>query len=181
MATPAPTTVPVPDRWSSWLLTGLFLAAAALLFGLLYVVIPQHQHYVALLLIGVLALFFALGSYLAESFSRQPTAQRSLAWGFFGLGFAVLFLSIGLGRYYGLITLAYQLLGLLLTVIVLIVTVALIGWRGRALRRTANREIPRQAWRNEPAPSAFSYAAANSPSVPEASPPPARPPTAGGK
>jgi len=59
-------------------------------------------------------------------------------------------------------------------VIVLIVTVALIGWRGRAVRRTANREVPREAWRNEPAPSAFSYAAANSPSVPQV------PPAAGG-
>lgn len=175
MSSGIPARVPVRDNWSPWLLTGLFLAAAVLLFALIYVGLPQNQHYGALLLIGVVALFLALGSYLAESFSRQPTAQRSLAWGFFGLGFAVLFLSIGLGPYYGLLSTFYMLLGLLLTVVVLIVSVALIAWRGRAVRSTANREIPRQAWRNEPAPSAFSYAAANSPNVPEAAPAPGSP------
>jgi MFS family permease len=181
MSTGAPALTPVRDKWSGWLLTGLFLAAAVLLFLLIYEGLPQNQHYGALLLIGVVSLFLALGSYLAESFSREPTAQRSLAWGFFGLGFAVLFLSIGLGPSYGLLSTIYMLLGLLLTVIVLIVAVALIAWRGRAVRATANRELPRQAWRNEAAPSAFSYAAANSPSVPEAAPAPAdhRPP--GGK
>jgi hypothetical protein len=170
---------PVRDKWSGLLLTALFLVAAALLFALIYVGMPAHQHYEGLLLIGVLSLFLSLGSYLAESFSREPTAQRSLAWGFFGLGFAVLFLTIGLGPYYGLLSTVYQLFGLLLTVIVLIVAVALIGWRGRAVRATQNRQVPRQAWRNEPAPSAFSYAAASSPSVPEAAPAPpgeSRPP-----
>jgi MFS family permease len=171
MSTGAPALTPVREKWSGWLLTGLFLVAAALLFLLIYVALPAQQHYGALLLIGVVALVFSLGSYLAESFSRDPAAQRSLAWGFFGLGFAVLFLTIGLGPSYGLLSTTWMLLGLLLTVIALIVAVALIAWRGRAVRRTANRELPRQAWRNEPAPSAFSYAAANSPSVPEAAPP----------
>ncbi len=180
MTTGAPPLTPVREQWSGWLLTGLFLVAAALLFLLIYVGLPANQHYGALLLIGVVALFFSLGSYLAESFSREPTAQRSLAWGFFGLGFAVLFLTIGLGPSYGLLSTIYMLFGLLLTVIVLIVAVALIAWRGRAVRSTANRELPPQAWRNEPAPSAFSYAAANSPSVPEAAPaPPSPPPPAG--
>ena len=180
MSTGAPTMVPVRDKWSGWLLTGLFLAAAVILFLLIYTVLPQNQHYLALLVIGVVALILAIGSYLAESFSREPTAQRSLAWGFFGLGFAVLFLTIGLGPTYGLLSTTYMLFGLLLTIVVLIVAVALIAWRGRAVRATANREVPRQAWRNEPAPSAFSYAAANSPSVPQAAPPAeSRPP--GGK
>lgn len=168
--------VPVRDRWSGWLLTGLFLAAAVILFALIYVGLPQHQHYGALLLIGVVALFLSLGSYLAESFSRQPTAQRSLAWGFFGLGYAVLFLSIGLGPSYGLLSQFNMLLGLLLTLVALIITVALIAWRGRAVRSTQNREVSRQAWRQEPTQSAFSYAAANSPSVPEAAPAPGTPP-----
>jgi MFS family permease len=181
MATTPPAMKPVRDQWSGWLLTGLFVAAAVILFLLIYVGLPQHQHYSALLVIGVVALFLALGSYLAESFSRDPTAQRSLAWGFFGLGFAVLFLTIGLGPSYGLLSTVYMLVGLLLTIIALIVTVALIAWRGRALRSTANREIPRQAWRNEPAPSAFSYAAANSPSVPEAAPAPTKPQPPGGQ
>jgi MFS family permease len=162
----------VPDKWSGALLSALFLVAAVLLFALIYIGLPSNQHYGALLLIGVVALFFALASYLAESLSREPTGQRSLAWGFFGLGFAVLFLTIGLGPYYGLLSTFYMLLGLLFTVVALIVTVALIAWRGRAVRRTQNREVSRQSWRNEPAPSAFQYAAANSPSVPEAAPAP---------
>ena len=172
MTTGAPALQPVRDRWSGLLLSVLFVAAAVILFALIYVGLPAHQHYGALLLIGVIALFLSLGCYLAESFSREPTAQRSLAWGFFGLGFAVLFLSIGLGPYYGLVSTTYMLFGLLVTIIALIVAVAMIAWRGRALRATANREVPRTAWRNEPAPNAFSYAAANSPSVPQAAPPP---------
>ena len=172
MANPPSTLQRVPDKWSGMLLTALFLVAAVLLFALIYVALPSHQHFWALILIGVVALFLSLGSYLAEALSREPTAQRSLAWGFFGLGFAVLFLTIGLGPYYGLLSTVYTLLGLLLTVAALIITVALIAWRGRAVRRTENREVSRQAWRDETAPSAFQYAAANSPSVPEAAPAP---------
>ncbi len=179
MSTPPRQPVPVRDRWSPWVLTALFLAAALLLFLLVWYLYPASQHYYALLIIGVLALFLSLGCYLAESLSRQPTAQRSLAWGFFGLGFAVLYLSVGLGPTYHLIGMVDMLLGLLLITIALIVTVALIGWRGRALRRTANREIPRETWRQEPTASAFSYAAANSPSVPEAAPAPGSTPPPG--
>ncbi len=168
---PTPATPPTAGRWNAWLLTALFLVAAALLFLLVYYALPANSHYGALILIGILALFLSLGSYLAESFSRQPSAQRSLAWGFFGMGFAVLFISVGLGGSYG-VSITYQLLGLLLIVITLIVAVALIGWRGRALRATQRREAPRQAWRNEPAPNAFNYASANSPSVPQAAPAP---------
>jgi MFS family permease len=165
-----PAVRPVGNRWNGWLITGLFVIAAALLFLLIYYALPANRHYGALIVIGIVALFLALGSYLAQSFSRQPTAQRGLAWGFMGMGFAILFISVGIGGSYGVST-TYVLLGLLLIVAVLIVSVALIGWRGRALQRTANREVPRAAWRNEPAPSAFAYAAANSPSVPEVPPP----------
>jgi len=176
MATSPPTPKPVDDKWSGPLLTALFLVAAVLLFALIYYALPQHQHYGALILIGIVALFFSLGSYLAESFSRQPTAQRSLAWGFFGLGFAMLFLAIGLGPTYSLLSVTWALVGLLLTVVALIVAVALMRWRGRAVAHTENREIPREQWRSEPTQSAFSYAAANSPSVPEAAPAPGSPP-----
>jgi len=178
MTSGAPTTVPVRTRWSAWLLTALFVGVAAILFTLIYLTLPAHQHYGALLLIGVLSLFFAIGCYLAESLSRDPMAQRSLAWGFFGLGFAVLYLSIGLAPYYGLLSTLFWLFGLLLTTVALIVAIVLIAWRVRAVGRTANREVKREAWRNQSPPSAFSYAAANSPSVPQAAPPPpaARPP-----
>lgn len=171
MATSLPAPTPASRaRWNGWLLTGLFLIVAALVFLLCYLSFPANSHYLGLILIGVFALLFALGCYLAESFSRQPTAQRSLAWGFFGMGFAVLLLSIGLGPTYGAISTIASIEGLIVVIVVLIVAVALIGWRLRAVQATENQQIPREAWRKEPAPSAFSYAAANSPSVPSTAP-----------
>jgi peptidoglycan/LPS O-acetylase OafA/YrhL len=172
---------PVRTKWSGALLTALFLVLAAVIFLLIYYTFTANQHYTALLLIGVVSLIFALGCYLAESLSRDPSYQRSLAWGFFGMGFAVLFLTVGLGQYYlgsSVVSTTDQLTGLAILLVVLIVSVALIAWRVRAVRATQNQQIPRAAWRNEAAPSAFSYAAANSPSVPTtAPPPPASPPS----
>ncbi len=173
MGAPSSQLRPVRDRWSGLVLTVLFLVTAAVLFLLVYFALPGNQHFFALIVIGILALILSLGCYLAESFSRDPSAQRSLAWGFFGMGFAVLFLTIGLGPTYGVLSTTWMLLGLLLTLITLIVAVALIAWRGRAVRATENQQVARQSWREEPAPSAFSYAAANSPSVPSTAPPPA--------
>lgn len=179
MSASPPAMQPVHEKWGGMLLTALFLVLAAVVFLFLYYLFPQNQHYTALLAIGVVALFFALGSYLAESLSRNPSAQRSLAWGFFGMGFAVLFLTVGLGPYYiSSISTLDQLEGLIILLVMLIVSVALIVWRGRAVRATQNEQISRQGWRAESAPSAFSYAAANSPGAPAtAPPPPSAPPT----
>jgi peptidoglycan/LPS O-acetylase OafA/YrhL len=168
----------VPSGWSGAVLTALFLVLAVIVFLLCYYAFPNDQHYSALLLIGVISLIFALGCYLAESLSRNPSYQRSLAWGFFGMGFTVLFLTVGLGPYYGVgFSTVVELAALLILVVVLIVAVALIAWRGRAVRATENQQIPRAAWRNEPAPSAFDYATANSPSVPKTSQIPTAPPS----
>jgi len=168
MSSPSPSVQPVATKWSGMLLTALFVVFAVVVFLLIYFAFTANQHYTALLLIGIVSLFFALGSYLAESLSRVPSYQRSLAWGFFGMGFAVLFLTVGLGPYYvSSITTVDQLAGLAVLVAVLIISVALIAWRVRAVRATENREVPRAAWRAETAPSAFSYAAAHSPSVPQ--------------
>lgn len=173
-ATP-PTLQPVREKWSGWLITGLFLIIAGLLFYAIYLLLPASMHFWALITIGILAIVFALGSYLMESVSRDPTAQRSLAWGFFGMGFAVLILTLGLGPSYGVLSTIAMLLGLVVVLIVLVIAVALIAWRGRAVRATQNQQVPRAAWRNEPTPSAFSYAAANAPSVPAVAPPPSPP------
>ena len=179
MAATSPALKPVRDRWSGLVLTVLFLVVAAVLFAAIYLSLPGQQHYWALILIGILSLVFAIGSYLLESLSREPTAQRSLAWGFFGMGFAVLFLTVGLAPTYGLLTAVLALYSLLILLVVLVVAVALIVWRGRAVRATENQQVSRAAWRNEPAPSAFSYATANAPSVPSTAPPPtpANPPS----
>src|SRR5271157_1521722 len=135
---------PVRGTTSGMLLTALFLVVAILLFIAIYFALPDNQHYGALLLIGVLSLVFALACYFAEALSREPTSQRSLAWGFFGMGFTVLVLTV-----------------------VLAIAVAFIVWRTRAVRATENQMVSRAAWRNEPAPSAFTYGTANSPSVPK--------------
>lgn len=176
MTGPSSTMQPVRTRWSGALLTALFLVLAVVVFLLIYTAFPANQHYTALLLIGVVSLIFALGSYLIESASRNPSYQRSLAWGFFGMGFAVLFLTVGLGPYYSITSTIAALEGLVILLVVLIVTVALIAWRVRAVRATENLQVPRAAWRSETAPSAFSYATANAPSVPTTAPPPAPPP-----
>jgi small-conductance mechanosensitive channel len=167
-ATPTPT----GTRWSPIVLTALFLVIGAILFYLVYLAFPANQHFDGLLWIGILALIFAIVCYLAESISRDPTAQRSLAWAFFGLGFSVLYLTLGLAPAYGVSLGTWQLIGLLVTTIALAISIALVAWRVRNVQSTAVREKQREQWREQPAPSAFSYAAANSPSVPSSAPPP---------
>ncbi len=165
------------------MLTALFLVVAGLLFYGIYLALPQNHEFGALLLIGVLSLVFAIGCYLLESVSRDPTAQRSLAWAFLAMGFATLFLSVGLGPTYNVETFSNMLIGLILLVIFLAVTVALISWRMRAVSTTAHQQVARQAWRSEAPVSALSYSTANSPSVPTTVPPPTSgnsPPRSGG-
>jgi hypothetical protein len=172
-----PPNAPSRPKWNALVLTVIFLAIAVIVFYLVYLVLPQNQHFYGLLWIGILALILAIVCYLAESFSRDPTAQRSLAWGFFGMGFAVLFLSLGLAPSYGVALGVWQLVGLLVTAIALGISVALIFWRQRAVQGTASREAVREQWRERPAPSAFDYAAAHAPSVPSTAPPPPSPGT----
>ncbi len=186
MSTPAPAAPRAQPRLAGLVLGLLLLAAAAILFYLVYAAFPAHDHFGGLLAIGILSLLFALGSYFGEAFSREPVTQRTLAWAFFGLGFAVLFLTIAIGPTYGAINATWQLIGLLITLVVLIVAVALISWRTAALQRTEKRMVARKAWDEEPAPSAFAYATAASPDAPVVPvtppsappagvPPPARP------
>jgi len=172
MTTPPTAPRATPAAWGAWVLLAIFLAIAALICATLYYVYPQSNHWYALLAIGIVGLFFSLGSYLAEAASREPTIQRSLAWGFFGFGFAVLLITIGVGPMYNVLSTVWMLIGLTVTLAALFISVGLIMWRVRAVARTAGREAPREAWRQEPTPSAFSYAAANSPSVPAVTPPP---------
>jgi MFS family permease len=162
--------------WAAWILAALFLAIAALIFTAIYYTLPYLNHFPALIAIGILALFFALGSYLAEAASRQPTIQRALGWGFFGMGFAVLIAAVALGPTYGVLSTVTALVGLAVTLGVLFIAVGLMMWRARAVARTKGREAPREAWRKEPTPSALSYSAATSPSVPVVTTPPAESP-----
>jgi len=167
---------PTVAGWGAWVLAALFLVIAALLFAAIFYTLPSSNHFYALLAIGIVALFFSLGSYLAEAASREPTIQRALAWGFFGMGFAILIVTIALGPTYGTITTVGSLVGLVVTLAALFIAVGLMMWRVRAVARTAAREAPREAWRQEPTPSALSYSTATSASVPVVTPPPTQNP-----
>jgi hypothetical protein len=171
-ATPTGSSPPARQGWNAGLLSGLFLLVAALLFYGIYLAVPQNHEFTALIYIGVLALLFAIACYLLESASRDPSAQRSLAWAFLAMGFATLFLTVGLGPTYNVESFGDFLLGLILLVILLAVTIALIAWRLRAVQQTAHQEVARAAWRHEAPVSAFSYSTANAPSVPTSAPPP---------
>lgn len=182
MTAPGSSAPSVGTKWSAALIAGLLAVAAALLFYAIYVALPQQHHYWALIAIGILALLFAFGSYLAESLSRAPVAQRSFAWGFFAMGFAVLIVSIALGTTYSVLTLFGELIALVVVILALVVAVALIAWRTRALQATQERLRKREAWQNAPTTSALDYAAAHTPSVPQVptapapnSPPPRSP------
>ncbi len=163
-----------PAAWGAWLLAAIFLVIAGLVFAALYFAYPNDGHWYALLGNGIIAVLFSLGSYLAEAASREPTIQRSLAWGFFGMGFAVLLLTVVLGPTYGVPSTVGSIEGLIVVLAALFITVGLMMWRVRALHATASREAPREAWRHEPAPSALNYAAATAPSVAAVTPPPTR-------
>jgi MFS family permease len=158
--------------WGAWLLAVIFLVIAALIFAALYYAYPGYNHWYALIGIGIVALVFSVGSYFAEAASRQPTIQRSLAWGFFGMGFAVLLITVAIGPMYSVLGTVPALIGLVIVLAALFLTVGLMMWRVRSVARTAAREAPREAWRQEPTPSAFSYSTATSPSVPAVTPPP---------
>ena len=171
------TTMPPVGRssvggWGAWVLAAIFLVIAVLIFAALYLLYPASNHWYALIGIGVIALVFSLGSYLAEAASRGPTIQRSLAWGFFGMGFAVLLITTAIGPMYSVLSVAGALIGLVVILAALFVTVGLMMWRVRSVARTAAREQPREAWREEPPKSALSYSTATSPSVPMVTPPP---------
>ena len=133
----APTTPPPASRQgiSAAVLTALFVIVAGLLFYAIYLAFPQNHEFTALLIIGSLALVFALGCYLAESISRDPMAQRSLAWAFLAMGFATLFLTVGLGPTYNVETTLGMLTGLIILIVLLMVTIALIAWRIRRSTR----------------------------------------------
>ena len=66
---------------------------------------------------------------------------------------------------------------LLVITVFLVLGVLGVVWRVRSLRATQNQMVSRGSWEKEPAPSAFSYGAANSPSVPAVAPPPSSPPS----
>ncbi|MEM0129398.1 MAG: hypothetical protein QXG65_04480 [Thermoplasmata archaeon] len=165
------------------LITAVLLAAAAIFFVGLYLLLPAADHAPAFLWIGILSILFAIVSYTMGAFSRRPVYQRATGWGFYGFGFAILLLTLGLnpGTY---LTLADQVVGLVLTLVILAGSFAAIAWRYRSSEEPPAREAAREQWRNRRPMSAFDYPTAQSPSAPVTPPAPPEagrsPPSSGG-
>lgn len=169
------------NRIAAGLITGILVVAAGILFVGFYLLFPGNGHAFSLLLIGMVAVVFAAIAYLMESFSRAPTYQRATAWGFYAFGFAVLLLTLGLNPT-SYLSLAQQLIGVVVTLLFLAGSIAGIAWRYRTAASVAPREAERAAWRASTPASAFDYSAAHAATVPVT--PPASsgksPPSTGG-
>jgi len=150
---------------------GLLLVAAALLFLVLYLALPAHDHFGALVAIGILALVFGLASYLARALSVDPAPARLACYGFLGMGFAVLLLTIGLnvGNQLSLIG---QLAVLVVLVLLIAGVAAFAGWRSTRLgAESRRREHPAEGGPATP-PHPVDYAAAKEPAPADPSPAP---------
>ncbi len=166
---------------SAWVLAGLFVLIAALIFFGIYLVLPDAHHFWALIAIGIVSLVFALFSYVARALSRQAGIQQGMAWGFGVFGLAVMFLSVLAFPYLypnsSPLTQVGEIVALILLLLVVVVVVAGAWWRGRGERSDTQRAEARAAWDSRPPPSAFSYATARvpggeAPPADSASPPP---------
>jgi len=169
---------------SGVLLAIILLAIAALLFVLIYLALPGDGHLGALLWIGVLALIFAGGTYLGRALTDDPGPLRLATFGFLGLGFAVLLLSIGVGPDPdGVVSTLARIVGLIIVLLALAGVVAFAMWRSGSGERELQRQEHREAWDRSTPPSAFDYAAAQQvapPPSPTAAPSPPPPPSTGG-
>ncbi|MFZ1022513.1 MAG: hypothetical protein WAN87_00045 [Thermoplasmata archaeon] len=175
MSTPE-SSAPKGSKVAAWIVAAILLVVGILLFYGIYLVVTSHFY--ALLTIGILAVVFALVAYLSESISRQPSVQRAAAWGFYGMGFAILLLTIGLNPGATLST-GWQITGLILVLVLLAVSIAGVGWRFRAVATEQGRQAEHSNWQARPPPSAFSYTAGGptNPPVPAAPPPSGSPPS----
>lgn len=172
----APTAPPGRFSAGAFVVVGIFLAVSVLLFLLIWVVLPQYNHDLALLVIGFLSLTLAVVCYFGQAITTGGGALSALSWGYLGLGFALLIGSVLLlGPTIGLVL---ELVGLLLVVILLGIAGAFAVWRHMAVQSGQRREAHREAWRASNPRSAFDYTTAR-PSVPSggSSSPEGTPPT----
>jgi hypothetical protein len=146
-------------------------AASALLFLLIWFVEPGDDHFIALATIGILSLFFALGSTIGRAFTRGDYALKALAWGYVGLGFALLIGSLVLAGSMSFIGLLFEIVGLLLVVLLMGIVAALAVWGAGSVVATQRREMRREAWKATTPASAFDYTTAR-PSIPSSAPGP---------
>lgn len=156
-------------------------AASILLFLAIYLAVPQDSHYLALAIIGILSLVFALGSTIGRAFTRADSALKALSWGYAGLGFALLVGSLVLAGSMSIIGLVVELVGLTIVVVLIGIVAGLAVWGAGSAAMTRRREMARETWRASNPRSAFDYTTAR-PNVPptpagagEESPPAAPP------
>jgi hypothetical protein len=153
----------------------IMAALAAITFIVLWLVFPNNGHYTALIAIGALALVYALITYPLQAFTSDPTPVRAAGWGLFGMGGAVLLLTILLDAPAGS-SIVSQLVGTFLVLIVLLIGFVGAAWRGRARAADTSRQKSQESWRQKPVTSAFSYSSANPPAIAPPPPPPGAPP-----
>jgi hypothetical protein len=156
---------------------GSIFGIAVITFVIAWLASPGQNHYGALILIGILALIYSLLTYLVRAFTIDPTPLQGAGWGFYGLGAAVLILAVVFDAPPGS-SIIGQLLGVIVVLIVLFVGFLGAAWRSRTNASDRNRAQGREAWRQQPVSSAFSYGTANPPAVgtpPAAGSPPSGP------
>jgi hypothetical protein len=141
----------------------ILLVAAALIFLLIWLLVAPTSAFWALIGIGWVALLFGLVAYLAQAFSRNPMTGRATGIGFAAMGFTTLGVTAGLFPDPNVSSITRILLALAM-LFALAIAVAGIMWGSRNRENVANRESSREAWRAQPAVSAFDYSSARDPS-----------------
>ncbi|HZY71237.1 MAG TPA: hypothetical protein VFF67_09720 [Thermoplasmata archaeon] len=156
----------------------IFVVVAAIVFTIIYVVLPFDSHFFALLAIGVIAIVFGLVAYFLQALSADASVQRAVSWGFGAMGFATLFLAVLLPPTNSVLTFLGNLVLLLVFLVLLVGWLAGIGWRSRVRAGVVARQARRAEWDGRPAPNAFSYhtAGGSAPPSAEARPPAGAPP-----
>lgn len=175
---------PAAGRLAAGALLAIFLVVAALTFFGLYALITTPHQFWALVAIGFFSLLFAVAAYFGQAFAQNAGAARGLAYGFAAFGFGVLFLTVLAFPFLypasDLLSLPAQV-GLLILLLVLLVVPIVGAMTGANYRRSeAFRATARAQWRQSSPPSAFSYAAAQTPSTPPPAAPAGRSPPSGG-
>lgn len=151
------------------LIAVILVAVSALLFAAIYLAVGSHFY--AFLGIGLLALVFAFGAYLSQSFGLPSSISGLTAYAYLGFGFALLLGDLLLLPPAGFAG-PSQFVAIALLLLLLVGAVGFIAWRRRSVATTAVRATERQAWAARPAPSALDYSTAQAPPPRSATPPP---------
>ncbi|MCI4358902.1 MAG: hypothetical protein L3J95_00515 [Thermoplasmata archaeon] len=134
-------------------------AIAAIVFLLVYLGLPGNDHVGALLSIGVLSLVFALVTYFGQSLSSSAGPIEAVSWGFTGLGFGLLLLTLGFAPA-STMSFTGRLLGFLVVLIGLALVIVIAGWRWRGRALDTARAAEHTAWTRRPPTNALDYPAA---------------------